>query len=99
MIYNNNKPRKSLPLLLEFYRELDKLEAQLQQTQAKIKVNYYRYIEYIKFQVLNRLLQGKALCRIEAQVQEQSKLELASSSDFLDQVEFVFKDLQAKERA
>ena len=49
MIYNNNKPRKSLSLLLEFYRELDKLEAWLQQAQAKIKVNYYKYIEYIKF--------------------------------------------------
>ena len=49
LVRNDNNPGKSLPPLLEFYRDSDKLEAWLQQARAKVEVNYYRCMEYIKF--------------------------------------------------
>jgi hypothetical protein len=99
MVRNDNKPGKALPPLLEFYGDSDKLEAWLQQARAKIEVDYYGCTEYVKFWALNGSLRGKALRRMEAWVREQGKPELASGSNFLDRVEFVFRDPQAKERA
>jgi hypothetical protein len=65
LVRNDNKLEKSFSLLLEYYGESEKLEAWLQQARAKIEVDYYRYTEFVKFWALNRLLQNKALCRIE----------------------------------
>ena len=66
LIRNDTKPGKSLPLLLEYYGEVDKLEAWLQQARAKMEVDYYSYTEYVKFFILNGSLRGKVLRRIEA---------------------------------
>ena len=93
MIYNDNKPGKALPLLLKYHGEADKLEAWLQQAQDKMEVDYYNScIEFVKFWALNRLLQGKALCMMEAWVCEQGIPELADSYTFLDRAGFVFKN-------
>jgi hypothetical protein len=99
MIRNDNKPGKALPSLLEYYGDTDKLEAWLQQAKAKIEVDYYGCTEFVKFWALNGSLRGKALRRMEAWVRDQGTPELASGYGFLDRVEFVFKDPQAKERA
>lgn len=99
MVRNDNKPGKALPPLLEFYGDADKLEAWLQQARAKIEVDYYGCTEFVKFWALNGSLRGKALRRMEAWVREQGTPELANGYGFLDRVEFVFKDPQAKERA
>ncbi|CAG8984172.1 hypothetical protein HYALB_00008174 [Hymenoscyphus albidus] len=99
MVRNDNKPGKSLPPLLEYYGDSDKLEAWLQQARAKIEVDFYGCTEYVKFWALNGSLRGKALRRMEAWVREQAKPELANGNHFLDRVEFVFRDPQAKERA
>jgi hypothetical protein len=99
LVRNDNKPGKSLPLLLEYYGESEKLEAWLQQARAKIEVDYYRCTEFVKFWALNGSLRGKALRRMEAWVREQGTAELANSYSFLNRVEFVFRDPQAKERA
>jgi hypothetical protein len=99
MIRNDNKPGKALPPLLEFYGDADKLEAWLQQARAKMEVDYYGCTEFVKFWALNGSLRGKALRRMEAWVREQGTAELANGYSFLDRVEFVFRDPQAKERA
>ena len=99
LVRNNNKPGKSLPALLEFYGDADKLDAWLQQAKAKIEVDYYGCTEYVKFWALNGSLRGKALRRMEAWVRERGTAELANGYEFLKRVEFVFKDPQAKERA
>ncbi len=99
MVRNDSKPGKALPALLEFYGDVDKLEAWLQQAKAKLEVDYYGCTEYVKFWALNGSLRGKALRRMEAWVREQGTPELANGHDFLKRVEFVFKDPQAKERA
>jgi hypothetical protein len=99
MIRNDNKPGKALPPLLEYYGDADKLEAWLQQARAKIEVDYYGCTKFVKFWALNGSLRGKALRRMEAWVREQGTPELASSDAFMNRVEFVFKDPQAKERA
>jgi hypothetical protein len=99
LVRNDNKPGKALPPLLEYYGEVDKLEAWLQQARAKIEVDYYGCTEFVKFWALNGALRGKALRRMEAWVREQGIPELANGDAFLSRVEFVFKDPQAKERA
>ena len=66
MIRNDNKPGKALPPLLEYYGDTEKLDAWLQQARAKMEVDYHGCTEYVKFWALNRVLQGKALRRIEA---------------------------------
>lgn len=99
MIRNDNKPGKALPPLLEFYGDTDKLDAWLQQARAKIEVDYYGCTEFVKFWALNGSLRGKALRRMEAWVRERGTPELAGGYAFLNRVEFVFKDPQAKERA
>jgi hypothetical protein len=53
LVRNDNKPGKALPPLLEYYGEADKLEAWLQQAQAKIEVDYYGCTEFVKFWALN----------------------------------------------
>jgi hypothetical protein len=99
MVRNDSKPGKALPALLEFYGDADKLEAWLQQAKAKLEVDYYGCTEYVKFWALNGSLRGKALRRMEAWVREQGTPELANGNDFLNRLEFVFRDPQAKERA
>ncbi len=84
LVCNKNKLGKSLAPLLEFYGDIDKLEAQLQQAKAKIEVDYYRCTEFVKFQALNGVLWGKALYRMEAQVYKQETLELAIGYEFLE---------------
>ena len=90
LIRNDNKPGKSLPLLLEYYGESDKLEAWLQQARAKIEVDYHGCTEYVRFYALNGSLRGKALRRMEAWVREQGTPERANSYAFLDRLQFVF---------
>ena len=99
LVRNDSKPGKALPALLEFYGDADKLEAWLQQAKAKLEVDYYGCTEYVKFWALNGSLRGKALRRMEAWVREQGTPELADGNNFLNRVEFIFKDPQAKERA
>jgi hypothetical protein len=99
LVRNDTKPGKSLPLLLEYYGEADKLEAWLQQARAKMEVDYHGCTEYVKFWALNGSLRGKALRRMEAWVREQGTPELANSYALLSRLEFVFTDPQAKERA
>ena len=64
-----------------------------------MEVDYYGCTEYVKFFVLNGSLRGKALRRMEAWVREQGIPERANSHAFLDRLQFVFTDPQAKERA
>jgi hypothetical protein len=99
LVRNDSKPGKALPPLLEYYGDADKLEAWLQQARAKMEVDYYGCTEFVKFWALNGALRGKALRRMEAWVREQGTPELADSYTFLNRVDFVFKDPQAKERA
>lgn len=99
MIHNEGKPGKALPTLLEFYGDADKLDSWLQQARAKIEVDYYGCTEYVKFWALNGSLRGKALRRMDAWVREYGTPELANGHAFLQRVEFVFRDPQAKERA
>ena len=99
LVRNDNKPGKALPPLMEYYGDADKLEAWLQQARAKIEVDYHSCTEYVKFWALNGALRGKALRRMEPWVREQGIPELADSNAFMNRVEFVFRDPQAKERA
>ena len=99
MVRNDNRPGKSLPVLLEYYGDADKLDSWLQQAKAKIEVDYYGCTEYVAFWALNGTLRGKALRRMEAWVREQGTPERANAQSFLKRVEFIFKDPQAKERA
>ena len=98
-VRNDTKPGKALPALLEYYGDADKLESWLQQARAKVEVDYYGCTEFVAFWALNGSLRGKALRRMEAWVREQGTPERASAQGFLNRVEFIFKDPQAKERA
>ena len=51
-----------------------------------MEVDYYSYIEFVKFFALNGLLRGKALRRIEAWVREQGIPERANIYAFLDRL-------------
>jgi len=99
LVRNDAKPGKTLPSLLEFYGDSDKLEAWLQQARAKIEVDYYGCTNFAVFWALNASLRGKAMRRMEAWVREYGTPELANPTTFLERMEFLFKDPQSKQRA
>jgi hypothetical protein len=98
-ITNGNKPGKALPSLQEYHGDTNKLEAWLQQARVKIRVDYQDCTEYVKFWALAACLRGKALQRMDAWTRQFGTAELATSDNFFNQVELVFQDPQAKERA
>lgn len=99
LIRNNTKPGKALPPLLEYHGESERLEAWLQQARAKLEVDFYGCTEFVKFWALNGSLRGKALRRMEVWVREQGTPYLANADSFLQRLDFLFRDPQAKERA
>jgi membrane protein required for beta-lactamase induction len=98
-ITNGNKPGKALPALQEYHGDTHKLEAWLQQARVKMRVDYQDCTEYVKFWALAACLRGKAIQRMDAWTRQFGTPERATADAFFNQMELVFQDPQAKERA
>lgn len=98
-ITNGNKPGKALPSLQDYHGDTNKLEAWLQQARVKIRVDYQDCTEFVKFWALAACLRGKALQRMDAWTRQYGSPGLATADAFFSQMELVFRDPQAKERA